>query len=478
MTAATGDGRRHRDDRASRGNHGPRLAAADLSILVASVSHSGQLNPVRAIVGELVRRGVRRVHVVTHADVLPELTRQFGDEVAFSSFGLRSWQQYGERDYVAMTAPPRTTCAARLNMRLLCDPDRYEAEFVCLRESFDRVRPRVVLADVMTWPAIDAALTRRIPLVLNVPSLVSSPFSGDWPFRFPCVGSGLRWDMTRRERLANAAFALRIQATAFCRTPFLSLCLRRRRLGVAHPFAHPKVYQRHAAAVLADSVPGLDYPHDHPPNLHFVGAVLPAARDEMSPGEADVIAGTTLDEWLDRHPRIVLINLGTLVRLDRAQVDELLRGLARLDAAILWRLPLEQSRFLPDPTVLGERLRIEAWLPSQVTVLRHPNVKVFVTHGGANSFHEGLACAKPLFAMPFWLDCYDFAVRAVDRGVGLTLERPPAFNADEIERKISTLLDTPAFADAAAWWSRELGTAGGAARAADIVIEQARRWPR
>jgi polyene glycosyltransferase len=29
--------------------------------------------------------------------------------------------------------------------------------------------------------------------------------------------------------------------------------------------------------------------------------------------------------------------------------------------------------------------------------------------------------------MPFWLDCFDFAVRAIDSGVGLALDRPPAF---------------------------------------------------
>jgi polyene glycosyltransferase len=42
--------------------------------------------------------------------------------------------------------------------------------------------------------------------------------------------------------------------------------------------------------------------------------------------------------------------------------------------------------------------------------------------------------------MPFWLDCFDFAVRAIDSGVGLALDRPPAFIADEVAVKLRRLL--------------------------------------
>lgn len=42
--------------------------------------------------------------------------------------------------------------------------------------------------------------------------------------------------------------------------------------------------------------------------------------------------------------------------------------------------------------------------------------------------------------MPFWLDCYDFAARAIDSGVGLSLDRPLAFTADEVPTKLERLL--------------------------------------
>jgi polyene glycosyltransferase len=65
-------------------------------------------------------------------------------------------------------------------------------------------------------------------------------------------------------------------------------------------------------------------------------------------------------------------------------------------------------------SVLPTNLRIEHWIPSRLGVLAHPNVRVFLTHGGGNGFHEGIYFGKPLLVMPFWLDCCDFGVRAID----------------------------------------------------------------
>jgi UDP:flavonoid glycosyltransferase YjiC (YdhE family) len=49
------------------------------------------------------------------------------------------------------------------------------------------------------------------------------------------------------------------------------------------------------------------------------------------------------------------------------------------------------------------RLLLVAWAP-QLAVLCHPAVKLFVSHGGLNSTHEGLAAGKPLLVTPFFAD--------------------------------------------------------------------------
>jgi len=77
--------------------------------------------------------------------------------------------------------------------------------------------------------------------------------------------------------------------------------------------------------------------------------------------------------------------------------------------------------------------------------------------------------------MPFWLDCFDFAVRAIDSGVGLALDRPPAFTADEVATKLERLLTDSSFHEKARYWGEQLRKAGGVSRAADLILRMLNR---
>jgi polyene glycosyltransferase len=180
---------------------------------------------------------------------------------------------------------------------------------------------------------------------------------------------------------------------------------------------------------------------------------------------------------LDRYPSVIYAGLGTLVRLSRAQLAALLSAFGRLGPShqVLWKLPGPQQALLPARAPLPSNVRLEPWVASQVEVLAHPHVRAFVTHGGGNGFHEGIYFGKPLLVLPFWLDCYDFAVRAVDSGVGLRLERPPAFTAEEVAAKLGRLLTERTFQERAQYWGAQLRAAGGVSRAADLIVEHARK---
>lgn len=43
----------------------------------------------------------------------------------------------------------------------------------------------------------------------------------------------------------------------------------------------------------------------------------------------------------------------------------------------------------------SDKIMIVKWLPQQ-EILSHPNVKLFVTHGGQSSFQESLCHQKPM----------------------------------------------------------------------------------
>jgi polyene glycosyltransferase len=71
---------------------------------------------------------------------------------------------------------------------------------------------------------------------------------------------------------------------------------------------------------------------------------------------------------------------------------------------------------------------------------------------------------------PFWLDCFDFAVRAIDSGVGLALDHPPSFTANEVAAKLKRLLAESSFQERAQYWGEQLRKAGGVSRAADLIL--------
>jgi hypothetical protein len=56
-----------------------------------------------------------------------------------------------------------------------------------------------------------------------------------------------------------------------------------------------------------------------------------------------------------------------------------------------WAQPMADA----PPNVL-----LSAWLP-QLDILAHPNVKLFITHGGAGSLQEALCYKTPMVGIPF-----------------------------------------------------------------------------
>ena len=56
------------------------------------------------------------------------------------------------------------------------------------------------------------------------------------------------------------------------------------------------------------------------------------------------------------------------------------------------------------------------------------------------------------------------------RDVGLALDHPPAFSADEVALKLARLLAKSSFREPAQYWGEQLRKAGGVRRAADLIM--------
>jgi UDP:flavonoid glycosyltransferase YjiC (YdhE family) len=173
-----------------------------------------------------------------------------------------------------------------------------------------------------------------------------------------------------------------------------------------------------------------------------------------------------LDAWLTDGPPVVYGNLGTLAVPSDALLAALSAALTSSTFRSLWILQPGQAARLARAPSSG--MRILPWGPTPAAILRHPNVRVFVSHCGINSTYESLWAGTPIVGVPMFADQLDMAVRVADAGVGVWCDRR-RLDADELRRAIHRVLSEDSFRSRISAVQEAIANSGGARRAADLI---------
>ncbi|XP_050409430.1 UDP-glucuronosyltransferase 2B33-like [Patella vulgata] len=86
---------------------------------------------------------------------------------------------------------------------------------------------------------------------------------------------------------------------------------------------------------------------------------------------------------------------------------------------------------------------VSKWIP-QRSILSHKNVKLFITHCGANGIGEAINNGVPMLGFPIFGDQPANAHNMVERRYGLYMELFTA-QSDEITAKINEVIDNPSY---------------------------------
>ena len=440
--------------------------SSDDVILFCCTQSIGLLNTSLALAGELTRRGYREVWFATDDNRAEEVARTGAKFVPMgpveSSMAPERWD---EDTYRVVTSGSRIA-AHRARLRVAINGEHERTRIANLKKLVDEIKPSLMVLNNLAFYGLQVAEMKKIPYVVVAPFLVGDVCHEHVRKDYPAPLSGLPRDRSFRQKIAHAWFKFRAK-TVFFDKEIVRRSVEYQKLvtseGVPKKSLYANVLVKNAKKIICCTVPELDYPFEPPANLRAVGNLVPPLPESSQ--------DTELMSWISSRKSIVYIAFGTITRLSRADVANIVEVARRLgdSHSVLWKLPKSQQALLPPD--LPRNLRVESWLDSQYDVLAQENVKIFFNHGGSNSFHEGLYFGKPLLVRPLWLDCYDHAVRAVDFGAGLSVPGDEPINPSEVVDKLRRLLHEPQFAERARYFAELQMKAGGLGTAADVVEE-------
>ncbi|XP_063921673.1 UDP-glycosyltransferase UGT5-like [Zophobas morio] len=188
--------------------------------------------------------------------------------------------------------------------------------------------------------------------------------------------------------------------------------------------------------VLLNSHPSINQPVPLVPNMIEIGGFHIKPPKQLP---------QDLQEYLDNAPNgVIYFSMGSNLKsaeLPLEKRDAFLKTFAKLKQKVIWKWEEDVLPGKPDNVKLGK------WLP-QSSILAHPNIRLFITHGGLLSTTETVYHGVPVLAIPIFGDQKQNAQIAVNLGFGLSLSFEDV-NEEALTRTIVELLNNPKYKEIA-----------------------------
>ncbi|XP_054726044.1 UDP-glycosyltransferase UGT5-like [Anastrepha obliqua] len=149
-----------------------------------------------------------------------------------------------------------------------------------------------------------------------------------------------------------------------------------------------------------------------------------------------------MEAFIKASPKgAIYFSLGSNVKsvlLPKNVLATLMNAFAKLPVNVLWKF---EKTDLPGKP---KNVYINKWFP-QSDILAHPNVKLFITHGGMHSMIEVVHHGKPIVGMPIFYDQYLNVAQAQAKGLGVMLNFRN-FTSEDLYNAVLEVLNNPMYA--------------------------------
>lgn len=170
--------------------------------------------------------------------------------------------------------------------------------------------------------------------------------------------------------------------------------------------------QKNVSLVLLNNHFTLSFPRPYVPNMIEVGGLQINRTPKPLPADLQKIIDGSVHG-------VVYFSLGSNIKskhIPPEQQVEILNAFRKLKQTILWKWDGEL-------TGKPDNVHVSSWFP-QDDLLAHPNVKLFITHGGLLSLTETIYHAVPVIGIPIFADQHLNMARAESSGFAKTIQLP------------------------------------------------------
>ncbi|KYD08112.1 hypothetical protein B4102_2902 [Heyndrickxia sporothermodurans] len=160
----------------------------------------------------------------------------------------------------------------------------------------------------------------------------------------------------------------------------------------------------------------------------------------------------------------IYISLGTVVNQAIDFYKLCLKALENTDHSVI--MSIGEKVQLSDLGEIPNNFIVKNYVP-QTEVLKH--TKLFITHGGMNSVHEGLYYGVPLIAIPQSADQPMIAEQVATIGAGIKLQMQ-SLTANQLHEAVDHVLHQPSFHNTVAKVKDSFQKSGGYHQAVDDIF--------
>ncbi|KAB0799164.1 hypothetical protein PPYR_07044 [Photinus pyralis] len=187
--------------------------------------------------------------------------------------------------------------------------------------------------------------------------------------------------------------------------------------------------------LFVNSDPVFTYVRPLLPSVIPIGGTL--ARVPVKPLDKELL------NFLDGASKgFIYFSLGSNVKgkdLPSSTMKVILETFGKLPFKILWKYELDDLPNKPSNVVIAR------WV-SQMEVLKHRNIRLFITHGGIHSMQEAIHARVPMVGMPFFVDQPSNVKRMVAMGFARYVDYQ-TMTVDDFQSAVLDVIQNPKYRD-------------------------------